>query len=354
MSDQFAKLLVRLEGVDEERQLELTTDRLTIGRLPGRDLVLDHPKVSREHAELQRDAQGWRITDLKSSNGTLVNGQPLDPFSPRLLVAGDRIQIGAYILTYVPAQMRPAESDEPAEVILEAAHTPQPETREAQPAEQPIADSEAADGRPRDRTSEPKTSPRKASSGNGKVPEHLPVMVLPRLYLDRPDMYDSSRYLQNLPTIFHDTDFLRRYLLIFEALWEPLEYREDHIQLYFDPKTMPSRLLPWLAGWFDLALNPHWPEWRKRQLLTEVFELYRWRGTRYGLTRMLEVCTGLTPLIIDLAEPNETGKIQPFMILVRLEATNGQTIDAELRTLVDQLVRLHKPAHVGYTLEFSP
>jgi FHA domain/GAF domain len=49
-------------------------ERLRIGRDPGCDLVIDHPSVSRAHAELYRDDKSWRLRDLGSKNGTFVDG----------------------------------------------------------------------------------------------------------------------------------------------------------------------------------------------------------------------------------------------------------------------------------------
>ncbi|GAA2547264.1 ATP-binding cassette domain-containing protein [Pseudonocardia hydrocarbonoxydans] len=48
--------------------------RITVGRLPDNDVVLDDLLVSRHHAELYRTGPGWQITDLGTGNGTFVNG----------------------------------------------------------------------------------------------------------------------------------------------------------------------------------------------------------------------------------------------------------------------------------------
>jgi len=50
------------------------TAPLRIGRVPGSDLRLTDGSVSRRHAELRYEADGWTLHDLGSTNGTHVNG----------------------------------------------------------------------------------------------------------------------------------------------------------------------------------------------------------------------------------------------------------------------------------------
>ena len=58
-----------------------------------RDLILDRPEVSRHHAELLRiDATSYELRDLGSTNGTLVNGVPIET---ALVTHGDEIRLGA-------------------------------------------------------------------------------------------------------------------------------------------------------------------------------------------------------------------------------------------------------------------
>ena len=49
-------------------------ERLRVGRDPGCDLVIDHPSVSRQHAELYRKGERWHLRDLGSKNGSFVDG----------------------------------------------------------------------------------------------------------------------------------------------------------------------------------------------------------------------------------------------------------------------------------------
>jgi hypothetical protein len=70
-------------------------DRFTIGRTRDCDLCLADPSVSRRHAELIRDADGWLLNDLGSRNGTRLNGWLVrETVAVR---AGDRLELGSAI-----------------------------------------------------------------------------------------------------------------------------------------------------------------------------------------------------------------------------------------------------------------
>ncbi len=60
---------------DDGREWEVGRDRFLIGRGRHCDLVIDSGKVSREHAAIVRDADGWWIEDLGSANGTWFRQQ---------------------------------------------------------------------------------------------------------------------------------------------------------------------------------------------------------------------------------------------------------------------------------------
>lgn len=72
-----------------------------IGRDQSCDLVLDDPRVSREHARLTREADATILEDLRSSNGTFVNGIRVE--MPLRLRVGDIVAIGRYTFTLTAA-----------------------------------------------------------------------------------------------------------------------------------------------------------------------------------------------------------------------------------------------------------
>ncbi len=84
---------------------------LTIGRTADNDLVLDDSRVSGQHAKVVRQGQDYYLLDLRSSNGTFVNGQRV-PDVHRLR-EGDAIMIAGTPLTFVRRTIRVAADEAP-------------------------------------------------------------------------------------------------------------------------------------------------------------------------------------------------------------------------------------------------
>ena len=57
------------------------------------DYVLDKSTVSRLHVRIDETEEGYRVTDLNSTNGTFVNGRPLDANGTALIQPGDEIGV---------------------------------------------------------------------------------------------------------------------------------------------------------------------------------------------------------------------------------------------------------------------
>jgi signal transduction histidine kinase len=89
--------LIVTKGVDEGKQFDLSGEHAGIGRDGTNRIKLHDTEVSRRHAEIVRSAEGYRLIDRGSANGTYVNNQSIRDV---LLQAGDQIQIGQTILVY--------------------------------------------------------------------------------------------------------------------------------------------------------------------------------------------------------------------------------------------------------------
>ncbi|HYJ18988.1 MAG TPA: FHA domain-containing protein [Burkholderiales bacterium] len=93
----MAKLILSLDG-QVIKEFTLSKERTTIGRKPHNDIQIDNLAVSGEHAMIMTILNDSFLEDLGSTNGTLVNGQPI---KKHFLQNNDVIEIGKYKIKYV-------------------------------------------------------------------------------------------------------------------------------------------------------------------------------------------------------------------------------------------------------------
>lgn len=90
---------IEVVSVDQRGRVDLTADRLTIGRVAENDVALVHdPTVSELHAVLERFPAGWCVSDLGSSNGTWLNGERV--WGAHRVRHGDEIRVGSTRLLF--------------------------------------------------------------------------------------------------------------------------------------------------------------------------------------------------------------------------------------------------------------
>lgn len=83
-----------------DKNIDLVAGTNTIGRGSNNDVVLHGDAFSRNHATIEATARGPQITDLRSTNGTFVNGRAIEPNTPVLLQPGDSVRFGKDGPTY--------------------------------------------------------------------------------------------------------------------------------------------------------------------------------------------------------------------------------------------------------------
>ena len=183
-----------------------------------------------------------------------------------------------------------------------------------------------------------------------------------------------SLYLEFLPELYREVDFIGRLLKIFEQAYEPAVNQLESLWAYLDPLTAPEMLLPFLSHWVGWKMDPRLSLTRQRYLIRQAIKLFSFRGTRLGLRLYLHLYTDL-PLDEHLPETEKHISIQevftqgfvlglsclgddaivgggrPYHFLVRLRPEPGQVIEEKL---VREIIEQEKPAFCTYELFIDP
>lgn len=323
--------IIHSDGSSEQINIDKTPFNIGRGHT-GNDYAFSDREggVSRKHIQLTFEQDRILVTDLGSSNGTFVRGTQLEANQPQSLSYGQRFEIGSdkislYLMAAPPHPQpeKPAEAQpEPVIEPLEVASPTIITTFKNPPPAQPLP------------------------------PPPLPLTEYGRVY----GVQSPSHYMHYLPPIYHppysdgkpERTFLDSFLLGLEEILTPLEQTTDNFDLYLDPKINPLYVLDYLASWIDLSLDERWPEERRRQLVAQAALLYKWRGTRFGLSEHIKIYTDLEP---EIKEPEDQD--HHFEVLLRIPKNHWTSkIEAsEFRSMITRIIEVNKPAHTSYTLE---
>jgi two-component system cell cycle response regulator len=98
LGESLSGKLVVIYGTHLGKRYRLGPKRILIGRMEQSDILVDDSSVSREHASIERKDGRFILEDLKSTNGTFINGECVDV---RVLNHGDKIRIGNTVLQFI-------------------------------------------------------------------------------------------------------------------------------------------------------------------------------------------------------------------------------------------------------------
>lgn len=93
----MAKMILSMDGL-VLKEIPLNKERLTLGRKAHNDIQIDNLAISGEHAAIVTILNDSFLEDLNSTNGTLVNGQPI---KKHFLKNNDVVELGKYKLKYI-------------------------------------------------------------------------------------------------------------------------------------------------------------------------------------------------------------------------------------------------------------
>lgn len=177
--------------------------------------------------------------------------------------------------------------------------------------------------------------------------------------------YRGNSLLQYLPLVYQEdaasSDFLDRFLAIFETYFSGFEEEIASIPRYFDIKAMDGDFLRWLSTWVDISEDRDWDEEILRKYLEHSPEIYRKRGTRQGLENIIEVFTGRKPFIVEypqirymkdhpemsaLMEKLYTKDPNSFVVLIQRECFKTRRMALQIERLLEEEKPAFTEAHL--------
>jgi phage tail-like protein len=142
---------------------------------------------------------------------------------------------------------------------------------------------------------------------------------------------------------------------LFETLLSGFEREVDHVARYFDAHATPVSFVSWLASWLGIAADENWPAEKVRMLIDAAPELYKKRGTRYGMEAIIEIFTAERPIILEhfhIGCEQDPEMNQQYVELFGEDAHRFWVIlkpfqvhSEEERAAVRRIVEAEKPAH---------
>lgn len=209
----------------------------------------------------------------------------------------------------------------------------------------------------------------------------------PKLRSVRVD-YPAHELVKQLPrTLWREPaarDFLTRYLAPMAAMMTEWGSVSDKRDLLLNPRVSPTEALEWVGSLLGLSMDQCWSEQARRQMLEEITQLFRIRGTPRSLQRMLEILTGAQVILIEkfrlrgggvVGNPTATESSSVLGGGFRVGGSIGKDADTELVLSEDEafdtfahrfnvtivanlndeqmrcvrrLIETHKPAHTAF------
>lgn len=169
-----------------------------------------------------------------------------------------------------------------------------------------------------------------------------------------PQLQSPRPQLDTMPSVYWGDPLAERLCDAFDELLAPIFATLDCFPAYLDPRTVPSDMIGWLAGWIGIDIGGS-ETTHKRELIAAGAAMLRWQGTARSIRDTVAAAFDVDTEVIEsgcatwslIPDSKPAGRSTPSL-LVRV--TIGAEDDLDIRS-VDALVDAVKPAHIPHRVE---
>ncbi len=158
-----------------------------------------------------------------------------------------------------------------------------------------------------------------------------------------------------LPSMLREDPFASQFCTGLDEVLAPVWLSLDSFAAYLDLGTTPEDMLPWLAHWLGVSVDPASEPASQRELLQAARELHAIRGTRDGIALAVRTALGVEAQVTETgaaswsesAGGNLPGEAVPRVVVV-VRAPADRELDLDR---LDAVITSALPAHVRYRVQ---
>lgn len=121
--------------------------------------------------------------------------------------------------------------------------------------------------------------------------------------------FPQVSFVDYLPEVYREGEsknsFLARFVGIFQSIYVDLEDEIDYTPLKFDTDRTTEDFLIWIADWLSIKDASIWGESRLRQLIKEAVKIYKMKGTKRAIAKVVQEYAGIEPIIVEQFDVKE-------------------------------------------------
>jgi phage tail-like protein len=154
--------------------------------------------------------------------------------------------------------------------------------------------------------------------------------------------------VHQLPVGMVEDNFLVRFVSMFQEVADTVVGQIDNLPHMFDVTVAPPAMVRALGRWVGLDwVDPSLPDGLQRRIVSEYFSMLRWRGTRRGMTQLLELISDAPAVVEESGGLFVEGECPADVghVVLRVESSGWATNEDLLR-----IVRAELPASVTFEL----
>lgn len=158
-----------------------------------------------------------------------------------------------------------------------------------------------------------------------------------------------------LPALYHEDSLAQRFTAGLDDVLAPVLCVLDCLDAYVDPALAPDDFVGWIASWLGVEPDDNVPLERRRAIVRDAADAYRWHGTARGIAAAVRALAGVEPDVVDSGGASwsrspAARRPEPGPPAVRVVVSAESAVDLRV---VDRTVAGAKPAHVSHRVEVA-